>query len=656
MLKLPLSDKGVMRILSLLIVVTAIGIISFLLISSTGPFSGIFNKLFSKSSSYAAEVIPSTCPDSLQARINAAAVGSTVTLNQNCVYREEVTVNKSLILDGGNIAQIRGSDIWDNSVWVQQGGTWVSNKTVPLTNNNSWGAVNFNGGDGRCLKEECLYPVQVFIDGAKSKLVLRTTPGPGQFSVDSNFNIPGTPAPITPPHIILGGSPIGHIVEVTTRKHWIISSLQPTDTLTVKNFTMKHAGGNAQDGALGLNWCSRCQPTTGQVIIQNNDLTYAHGENVDIYSNTKLINNDIHSGEDFGFAGGNLNGNNPSGGVLIQGNKLHDNNTEDTYNMNWGAGGEKTTLNTGLLTFNFNEVYGNHGPGLWCDISCRNVTYSNNIVHDNIASGIMYEISDGGKIFGNKVWNNGIDSSGYGWGPGILLSSSANTEVYNNVVAWNADGISVISQQRCPTVTPDCPDWWNKSIGNYIHDNSIIKNAKNTGGYWDNLALAWLQDGNGVMSIPASNNRGANNKYWYDQPESFFSTINSPQFAWSTDPAHTTYFSLVDFNATPGEKGGRYLTNTEKDTILAQNLMPNCPTCVIPSPTSTPSPTPSATPTCSKGPLGDIDCNGIVNLFDYSILVTNFGKTVPANTQGDLDGNGIVNLFDYSVLVTNFGK
>ncbi len=72
---------------------------------------------------------------------------------------------------------------------------------------------------------------------------------------------------------------------------------------------------------------------------------------------------------------------------------------------------------------------------------------------------------------------------------------------------------------------------------------------------------------------------------------------------------------------------------------------------IVTSPTPSPSP-----PPCPKGQLGDIDCNGLINLFDYSTLVTNFGKTVPKNTLGDLDGNGVVNLFDYSTLVTNFGK
>ncbi len=72
------------------------------------------------------------------------------------------------------------------------------------------------------------------------------------------------------------------------------------------------------------------------------------------------------------------------------------------------------------------------------------------------------------------------------------------------------------------------------------------------------------------------------------------------------------------------------------------------------SPSSTT--TPSSYPSCPKKLLGDINCDGFINLFDYSALVSNFGKTVPVNTLGDLNGDGVVNLLDYSILVTNFGK
>jgi hypothetical protein len=59
-------------------------------------------------------------------------------------------------------------------------------------------------------------------------------------------------------------------------------------------------------------------------------------------------------------------------------------------------------------------------------------------------------------------------------------------------------------------------------------------------------------------------------------------------------------------------------------------------------------------PICSSIP-GDINGDGVVNIFDYNILVGNFGKC-GTNIPGDIDGNGCVNIFDYNILVTNFGK
>lgn len=51
---------------------------------------------------------------------------------------------------------------------------------------------------------------------------------------------------------------------------------------------------------------------------------------------------------------------------------------------------------------------------------------------------------------------------------------------------------------------------------------------------------------------------------------------------------------------------------------------------------------------------GDLNADGKVNIFDYNILVGNFGKT-GTNIQGDIDNNGKVDIFDYNVLVGNFG-
>lgn len=54
-------------------------------------------------------------------------------------------------------------------------------------------------------------------------------------------------------------------------------------------------------------------------------------------------------------------------------------------------------------------------------------------------------------------------------------------------------------------------------------------------------------------------------------------------------------------------------------------------------------------------PVGHPD--GKVNIYDYNLLVTDFGKT-GANgfSPADIDVNGKVDIFDYNILVGNFGK
>jgi len=46
-----------------------------------------------------------------------------------------------------------------------------------------------------------------------------------------------------------------------------------------------------------------------------------------------------------------------------------------------------------------------------------------------------------------------------------------------------------------------------------------------------------------------------------------------------------------------------------------------------------------------------------VDIFDYNILVADFGKTgAPGWIPSDINGNGKVDIFDYNILVENVGK
>ena len=50
---------------------------------------------------------------------------------------------------------------------------------------------------------------------------------------------------------------------------------------------------------------------------------------------------------------------------------------------------------------------------------------------------------------------------------------------------------------------------------------------------------------------------------------------------------------------------------------------------------------------------GDLDGNNTVDIFDYSQLLTDFGKTGPG-LASDIDKSGAVDIFDYTILLSNF--
>ena len=55
--------------------------------------------------------------------------------------------------------------------------------------------------------------------------------------------------------------------------------------------------------------------------------------------------------------------------------------------------------------------------------------------------------------------------------------------------------------------------------------------------------------------------------------------------------------------------------------------------------------------------ISDINGDGKVDIFDYNILVSDFGKTgVAGFVKSDINKDGKVDIFDYNILISNFGK
>jgi parallel beta-helix repeat protein len=468
-----------------------------------------------------------TCTGRLQQLIDAAAPGSTVSAPA-CLYRESVTITKPLTLAGQPGAEIRGSDVW--SAWSQTGSYWISQQTVPPL-------PHSDNTDQKCAEPtlRCLIPEQVFVDGrALYPVGTGPLPATGQFALDAAR------------HVILADNPAGHLLEVSTRNRWVITG---ADNVTIQGFTMRHSGNDAQTGAVS-------NDNYSSWTLQDNVLSDAHGGDLSVSNatNLKVLRNDVSRGGNLGVAGWSFTNS------LIQGNHLHDNGT-DLFNRNWSVGGLKMS-HVQAVTVDANESDHN-GDGIWCDEGCNNVTFSANRVHDNFLVGILFEISNGAVFHDNVAWNNGWSPSGWVWGAGILISSSANTEIYNNTLAWNRAGISVVDQNRPKPAAP-----W----GHYVHDNTMIRTQQAGADFWANVTLAWTDDngtGPGTMFDPASNNHGANNAYWEDQPEDAF---NIARYAW-----YDGMGALSRFIQTPGDVGGHYISTAQKDQILAAKGMPSSP-------------------------------------------------------------------------------
>ena len=457
----------------------------------------------------------------LQALIDQAAPGDVVVAPPG-VYRETVSIDHPLTVRGTG-AEIRGSDIWTE--WTQDADRWVSAASVPPLE-----------GGGFCDQPRCAWPEQVFVDGAP-QLQVADTPGHGQFAID-----PGR-------HVILAEDPSGHVVEVTVRPYWM--HLSGPD-VTVEGFAMRHAASPAQLGALDVG------VGADRATIRDVTLEDAHGALVSFHDvqGASLLDSDLERGGQLGVQAGGSG----TRDLTIEGNKILDNNTEG-FAPAWEAGGLKAGVGVGLRVTD-NIVSGNDGAGIWCDVDCKDVTIARNRVSDNSRQGVMFEISDGAVIEDNVVWDNGWGFATWGWGSGILISTATDAIVRRNTVAWNADGISVVSQIR------DRPAG-DEVTGVQVTDNTVIQ------GDSKGFLLGWLQDWDGSIWEPQSENTGSGNRFWVNP-----TLRDRCPFEW-----RTCVGSVAPFAATAGGHGSLALTDAGKQTALvAAGLVTPTGTVATPEP------------------------------------------------------------------------
>jgi parallel beta-helix repeat protein len=233
--------------------------------------------------------------------------------------------------------------------------------------------------------------------------------------------------------IYLADNPLNQKVEISDTPFAFSGA---SENVTIRGLAIQKYANSAQFGAIH-NYGTDTQ-VGKKWVIEDNEISLNHGIGVRVDEGALVKNNYIHHNGQLGIAGSGK-------GIVIEDNEIAYNNTQG-FNFYWEAGGTKFVRTQDLIVRR-NFSHHNKGPGLWTDGDNIYTVYEDNRVLNNETSGIFHEISYDAIIKGNQVEGNGFAIGWYS-GAGILIASSPNVEVKENVVSNNANGIVAIQQNR----------------------------------------------------------------------------------------------------------------------------------------------------------------------------------------------------------------
>jgi Right handed beta helix region len=248
--------------------------------------------------------------------------------------------------------------------------------------------------------------------------------------------------------IYFADDPKGHKIEVTAAPFAFESR---ATGVSIKNLTIEKYASAAQKGAVqareGQDW-----------IVEGCAVRLNSGGGISAGSKSRISDCDIHDNGQLGIGAAGHD-------IIIENNRIWANNTRG-FSPQWEAGGVKVTRAENVI-LRQNRVFENSGPGLWCDIDCRDVLYELNIVERNRDAGIFHEISYTATIRNNVLAHNGLADVEWFWGNDILVAASQDVNVYGNKVVTEAGrcAILLVDQGRP-----------RRGGGKYKTKNNVVRN------------------------------------------------------------------------------------------------------------------------------------------------------------------------------------
>jgi len=366
---------------------------------------------------------------SIQAAVDRAGEGAVFCLQAGIHRMQVIRPKRGQSFRGERHTILNGSRLL--TTFSHDGRFWVASGQDQLGRKN-----------GYCANENpaCSLPESFFIDDKPLGRVLsKESVEAGRFYLDYASG-----------RIYFVDDPTERKVEATVAA-FAFESTAP-DVL-IRNITVEKyssvAGKGAIQGKGGPDW-----------IVENCEVRLNSGAGIVIGAGGRVRGCDVHHNGQIGIAGQGRD-------IMIENNRIWENNTHG-FDFKWEAGGVKVVVSDGVV-FRGNHVHDNIGPGLWCDIECRNVVYEGNLVERNHDAGIFHEISYKAIIRDNVLRYNGFGHRKWFWGPEILVAASQDVEVYGNTltVAVGGCGIVLVDQSR-PM----------KSGGRYKTRDNVVRNNR----------------------------------------------------------------------------------------------------------------------------------------------------------------------------------
>lgn len=290
------------------------------------------------------------------------------------------------------------------------------------------------------------------------------------------------------------------------------------------------------------------------------------------------------------------------------------------------------------------------GVGLMVIGGAQSVQLNGGVIKNNDGSGINVNGTAHVQPYGVALINNGGASSNSGiFMHGNTRLTGESVLMYGNKrMGIGVEGTSVATLRNA-TIAFNGDG--NETAGAYVNDNAQL-DLVNT--------IIYKQNGHGVMTehnglarvsystIDSVSGSAINQQ---GSPVTTENMLNqNPQFVNEADrDFHLSAASPLRDQGLPnlqdpdgsrsdiGSYGGPFACNLGSD-------LDGCASSPTPEPTDS---------GCAKASQGDLDCSGIVNALDLTILLTKFGSN---DETADLDDSGVVNALDLSLLLVNFGK